>query len=68
MLYLIRNMSEVKNYEMNLRRALNKKQPKESQVKKAAEAMFGPLGKTEKPENKDCKVLQQKNLLMKKVS
>jgi len=46
-----KNMSEVKNFEMNLRRALNKKQqPKESQVKKAAEAMFGPLGKKEKPE------------------
>ena len=39
-----KNMSEVKNFEMNLRRALNKKQqPKESQVKKVAEAMFGPL-------------------------
>ena len=34
---------------MNLRRALNKKQPKESQVKKAAEAMFGPIGKSDKP-------------------
>ena len=46
-----KNMSEVKNFEMNLRRALNKKQqPKESQVKKAAEAMFGPIGKKEKPE------------------
>jgi len=45
-----KNMSEVKNFEMNLRRALNKKQPKESQVKKVAEAMFGPIGKTEKPE------------------
>jgi len=45
-----KNLSEVKNYEMNLRRALNKKQPKESQVKKAAEAMFGPIGKKEKPE------------------
>ena len=44
-----KNMSEVKNFEMNLRRALNKKQPKESQVKKAAEAMFGPLGKSDKP-------------------
>ena len=43
-----KNMSEVKNFEMNLRRAVNKKQPKESQVKKVAEAMFGPLGK--KPE------------------
>ena len=44
-----KNMSEIKNFEMNLRRALNKKQSKESQVKKAAEAMFGPLGKSEKP-------------------
>jgi len=44
-----RNMSEVKNFEMNARRYLNKKQPKESQVKKAAEAMFGPLGKSDKP-------------------
>ena len=48
-----KNMSEVKNFEMNARRYLNKKQqPKESQVKKAAEAMFGPLGKKEKPEAK----------------
>ena len=46
-----KNMSEVKNFEMNLRRALNKKQqPKESQVKNVAEAMFGTLGKTKKPE------------------
>ena len=38
---------------MNARRYLNKKQqPKESQVKKAAEAMFGPLGKSDKPEPK----------------
>jgi hypothetical protein len=71
-----KNMSEVKNFEMNLRRALNKKKnvyegmidpesdlgkklaklrkggdeaKKESQVKKAAEAMFGPLGKSDKP-------------------
>ena len=45
-----RNASEVKNFEMNARRYLNKKQqPKESQVKKAAEAMFGPLGKSDKP-------------------
>ena len=44
-----KNMSEVKNFEMNLRRAVNKKQPKESQVKKAVEAMFGPLGKSDKP-------------------
>ena len=70
-----KNMSEVKNFEMNARRYLNKKKDvyegmidpesdlgkklaklrkggdeakKESQVKKAAEAMFGPLGK--KPE------------------
>ena len=47
-----KNMSEIKNFEMNLRRALNKKQSKESQVKKAAEAMFGPLGKSEKPKPK----------------
>ena len=45
-----KNMSEIKNFEMNARRYLNKKQPKESQVKKVAEAMFGPIGKTEKPE------------------
>ena len=45
-----KNMSEVRNFEMNLRRALNKKQqPKESQVKNVAEAMFGPLGKSDKP-------------------
>jgi hypothetical protein len=45
-----KNMSELKNFEMNLRRAVNKKQPKESQVKKVAEAMFGTIGKKEKPE------------------
>ena len=44
-----KNMSEVKNFEMNARRYLNKKQSKESQVKKVAEAMFGPLGKSDKP-------------------
>tara|TARA_Y100000592_G_scaffold44893_1_gene71266 strand:- start:280 stop:1425 length:1146 start_codon:yes stop_codon:yes gene_type:complete len=44
-----KNMSEVKNFEMNAQRYLNKKKPKESQVKKAAEAMFGPLGKSDKP-------------------
>ena len=55
-----KNMSEVKNFEMNLRRALNKKQPKESQVKKAAEAMFGPLGKTEKPEAKIVDITTKK--------
>ena len=44
-----KNMSEVKNFEMNARRYLNKKQqPEESQVKKVAEAMFGPIGKKEK--------------------
>jgi len=46
-----KNMSEVKNFEMNAQRYLNAKQPKESTVKKAAEAMFGPLGKPKpKPE------------------
>ena len=46
-----RNASEVKNFEMNARRLLNAKTTKkESQVKKAAEAMFGPIGKKEKPE------------------
>ena len=44
-----KNMSEIKNFEMNARRYLNKKQSKESQVKKVAEAMFGPLGKSDKP-------------------
>jgi hypothetical protein len=44
-----KNMSEVKNFEMNARRYLNKKQPKESQVKEVAEAMFGPIGKSDKP-------------------
>ena len=44
-----KNMSEVKNFEMNARRYLNKKQSKESQVKKVAETMFGPLGKSDKP-------------------
>ena len=43
-------MSEVKNFEMNARRALNAKQPKkESTVKSVVESMFGPLGKSEKP-------------------
>jgi hypothetical protein len=45
-----KNMSEVKNFEMNARRALNAKQPKkESTVKSVVESMFGPLGKSEKP-------------------
>ena len=44
-----KNMSEVKNFEMNLRRAVNKKQNKESRIKQAVESMFGPLGKSEKP-------------------
>ena len=43
-----RNASEVKNFEMNARRLLNAKETKkESTVKKAAEAMFGPIGKPE---------------------
>jgi len=46
-----RNASEVKNFEMNARRLLNAREvKKESQVKKAAEAMFGTIGKKEKPE------------------
>ena len=45
-----KNMSEVKNFEMNLRRAVNKKQNKESRIKQAVESMFGPLGKKDKPE------------------
>ena len=46
-----RNTSEVKNFEMNARRLLNaKEKKKESTVKSAAEAMFGPIGKKEKPE------------------
>ena len=44
-----KNMSEIKNFEMNLRRALNKKQNKESRIKQAVESMFGPLGKSDKP-------------------
>ena len=45
-----RNMTEVKNFEMNARRFLNAKgAKKESTVKSAAEAMFGPLGKSDKP-------------------
>ena len=45
-----KNMSEVKNFEMNARRLLNAKQPKkESTVKSVVESMFGPLGKSEKP-------------------
>ena len=46
-----KNMSEVKNFEMNLRRAVNKKQNKESRIKQAVESMFGPLGpQKKKPE------------------
>ncbi len=46
-----KNMSEVKNFEMNARRLLNAKKPKEeSTVKSAIESMFGPLGKKTKPE------------------
>ncbi len=45
-----KNMSEVKNFEMNARRLLNATQPKkESTVKSVVESMFGPLGKSEKP-------------------
>jgi hypothetical protein len=45
-----KNVSEVKNFEMNARRYLNaKNKTKESQVKKAAEAMFGTIGKSDKP-------------------
>jgi hypothetical protein len=45
-----KNMSEVQNFEMNARRYLNaKNKTKESQVKKAAEAMFGTIGKSDKP-------------------
>lgn len=45
-----KNMTEVKNFEMNAQRYLNKKQPKkESTVKSVAEAMFGTLGKSDKP-------------------
>ena len=45
-----KNVSEVKNFEMNARRALNAKQPKkESTVKSVVESMFGPLGKSDKP-------------------
>ena len=45
-----KNMSEVKNFEMNARRLLNAKQPKkESTVKSVVESMFGPLGKSDKP-------------------
>ena len=45
-----KNMSEVKNFEMNVRRLLNAKQPKkESTVKSVVESMFGPLGKSDKP-------------------
>ena len=48
-----KNMSEVKNFEMNAQRYLNKKQPKkESTVKSVAESMFGPLGKSDKPVQK----------------
>ena len=46
-----RNATEVKNFEMNARRLLNAKEvKKESTVKSAVEAMFGPVGKKEKPE------------------
>ena len=46
-----KNMSEVKNFEMNARRLLNAKKPKEeSTVKNVVESMFGPLGKKTKPE------------------
>ena len=45
-----KNVSEVKNFEMNAQRLLNAKQPKkESTVKSVVESMFGPLGKSDKP-------------------
>ena len=60
-------MSEVKNFEMNLRRALNKKQqPKESQVKKAAEAMFGPIGKRKKNLKQRLLILNTRKKLMRR--
>ena len=45
-----RNASEVKNFEMNARRLLNAREAKKkSTLKDAVEAMFGPLGKSDKP-------------------
>ena len=44
-----KNASEIANFEANAKRALEARKPKESQVKKVAEAMFGPLGKSDKP-------------------
>ncbi len=45
-----KNATEIANFEANAKRALEARKPKESQVKEAAEAMFGPLGKSDKPE------------------
>jgi hypothetical protein len=46
-----RNAREVANFEMNAKRALDARKPKEeSTVKSAVESMFGPLGKKTKPE------------------
>ena len=46
-----KNAREVANFEMNAKRALDARKPKEeSTVKSAVESMFGPLGKKTKPE------------------
>ena len=54
-----KNMSEIKNFEMNLRRALNKKQSKESQVKKAAEAEVFDIGTKKKVDDKGIMTLKK---------
>ena len=64
-------MSEVKNFEMNKKTLENaKNNQKKAKLKKAAEAMFGPLGKTDKP-TKNLKQrfvdIKHKRKLMKKV-
>ena len=45
-----KNISEVKNFEMNARRLLNAKEAKKrGTLTDAVESMFGPLGKSDKP-------------------
>ncbi len=55
-----KNATEIANFEANAKRALEARKPKESQVKKAAEAMFGPLGKSDKPEAEIVDIATQK--------
>jgi len=55
-----KNATEIANFEANAKRALEARKPKESQVKKVAEAMFGPLKKSDKSEAEIIDIATQK--------